>query len=213
MPILFQFVQYYSLIFSIFVCIYDSEDHFYHWIPVEVPISGLLIEHGPISYKDPSTGLVNVSIETGTHVNWTCYVNGNATEICSNIDLNWENQGGEYLLIHYFCAHDILGIVYFDFVDYKVTGYHDITIEAVNHVTGSTVSDTVTVDVLYMIVNPVIDITTPTWDDFLVHPGDVIRFDVSVDFASRVDVRLLCSDGQNVSITFLLCDLYPDVIF
>ena len=97
LPILFQFVQYYSLIFSIFVCIYDSEDHFYHWIPVEVPISGLLIEHGPISYKDPSTGLVNVSIETGTHVNWTCYVNGNATDICSNIDLDWENQGGEYL--------------------------------------------------------------------------------------------------------------------
>ena len=117
------------------------------------------------------------------------------------------------LFIHYFYAHDILGIVYFDFVDYKVTGYHDITIEAVNHVTGSTVSDTGTVDVLYMIGNPEIDITTPTWDDFLVHPGDVIRFDVSVDFASRVDVRLLCSDGQNVSITFLLCDLYPRCYF
>lgn len=99
------------------------------------------------------------------------------------------------------------GTVYLNISDYLVTGYHDVTIEAENHVTGSVVTETVTVDVLYKIVNPRIEITTPTWDSYLVHPGDDIRFNVSVDFASRVDISLLCSDGQGVSL-HLYCFVY-----
>lgn len=83
--------------------------------------------------------------------------------------------------------------------DYRVTGYHNFTITAENHVTPEVVTQTVEIDVLYRIEGVVIEIDTPTWDDLLVHPDDVVSFNIAVDTASRVDIYLNCSDGTTVS--------------
>lgn len=97
-----------------------------------------------------------------------------------------------------------LGFVDLHEVDYITTGFHNITITAENHVTPEVITETQTFDILYPILSPNIEIYTPTRDIFLVHPSDLIQFNVSVVKASRVQISLECSTGITVSIILAL---------
>lgn len=62
---------------------------------MEIPIAGLAIAHDPITFADVSTGRVNISIDTGSQVNWTCFIDNNVTKECSDYNLDWETAGGK----------------------------------------------------------------------------------------------------------------------
>lgn len=84
--------------------------------------------------------------------------------------------------------------------DYITTGFHNITITAENHVTQGIQIVTERIDVLYPILVPHIEIYTPTRDIFLVHPQDLIQFNVSVVKASRLRADLSCQKDLSVGL-------------
>lgn len=68
-------------------------------MPVEIVIENLAITHAPITFAKPSTGLVNISIDAGSQVNWTCFMNDDVNKFCSNYNLTWEGLGGKLVQI------------------------------------------------------------------------------------------------------------------
>lgn len=58
-------------------------------MPVEVKISNLNASYGIIPFAE--TYRINITLETGTRVNFTCMVGD--TE-CSNWTIDWEDKGG-----------------------------------------------------------------------------------------------------------------------
>lgn len=95
-------------------------------------------------------------------------------------------------------SSSIAGIVYLTEPDYGATGFHNLTITAENHVTPERLTVTERIDVLFRIDTPTVEIYTPTWDTFLVHPSDLIQLNVSVEKASRMRTSFSCSRNQGV---------------
>ena len=69
---------------------YNSKVSAEAWIPVEIPISGLNTSFGDVFYT--SVTPIDVSLATGTRVNFTCMVDH--IRNCSDWNITWENNGG-----------------------------------------------------------------------------------------------------------------------
>lgn len=58
-------------------------------------MENLAITHAPITFAEPSTGLVNISIDAGSQVNWTCFIDDDTNWPCSDYNLTWQGHGGK----------------------------------------------------------------------------------------------------------------------